>query len=187
MDKQNLIIYNFKAFYEIFKELEESINFKIFVAINIKSLNEVKKNLSNYLILTKKKIDNENNQFVLVSKPINIFKLIEHLNIQSLKHQFSEKSKLFINKYNLDLNSRELIKDDKKLKLTEKESELIIYLSKCTDPVDVNELQKEVWDYHSKLETHTVETHIYRLRKKIYKIFNDKEFIISKKNGYQIT
>ena len=92
MDKQNLIIYNFKAFYEIIKELEESINFKIFVAINIKSLNEVKKNLSNYLILTKKKIDNENNQFVLGSKPIKIFKLIEHLNIQSLKHQFSEKS-----------------------------------------------------------------------------------------------
>ena len=96
MDKQNLIIYNFKTFYEIIKELEESINFKIFVAINIKSLNEVKKKLSNYLILTKKKIDNENNQFVLDSKPIKIFKLIEHLNIQSLKHQFSEKSTYFL-------------------------------------------------------------------------------------------
>ena len=186
MDKQNLIIYNFKTFYEIIKELEESINFKIFFASNNKSLNEMKKNLSSYLILTKKEINREDNQFVLNNKPIKIYKLIENLNIRSLKQQFNEKSKLFINKYNLDLNSRELIKDGQKLKLTEKESELIIYLSKCADAVDVNQLKKEVWDYQSKLETHTVETHIYRLRKKIHKIFYDNEFIISKKNGYQI-
>ena len=91
MDKQNLIIYNFKTFYEIIKELEESINFKIFLASNNKSLNEMKKNLSSYLILTKKEIDREDNQFVLNNKPIKIYKLIENLNIRSLKQQFSEK------------------------------------------------------------------------------------------------
>ena len=73
-----------------------------------------------------------------------------------------------------------------KLKLTEKEINTIIYLSKSNKPVSIDELQEKVWSYQSDIETHTVETHIYRLRKKILKIFNDNEFIVSKKNGYQI-
>ena len=73
-----------------------------------------------------------------------------------------------------------------KLKLTEKEVNTIIYLSNNNKTVRINELQKHVWDYQSDLETHTVETHIYRLRKKIYTSFNDDKFIISQKNGYQI-
>jgi DNA-binding response OmpR family regulator len=76
--------------------------------------------------------------------------------------------------------------DSTKLKLTEKEINTIIYLSKSNKPVNINELQKKVWSYQSDMETHTVETHIYRLRKKILSAFNDEEFIISKKNGYQI-
>ena len=73
-----------------------------------------------------------------------------------------------------------------KLKLTEKEINTIIFLSKSNKPVSVDELQKKVWSYQSDIETHTVETHIYRLRKKILNAFGDNEFIISKKNGYQI-
>ena len=73
-----------------------------------------------------------------------------------------------------------------KLNLTEKEINTIIYLSKIKDPVSIDELQTNVWGYHSDIETHTVETHIYRLRKKIFKAFDDEKFIISKKNGYQI-
>ena len=73
------------------------------------------------------------------------------------------------------------------LKLTEKECEMIVYLSKSKKPVSVNELQSSVWGYQSQLETHTVETHIYRLRKKITDFFDDKEFIISEKNGYKIS
>ena len=84
------------------------------------------------------------------------------------------------------MNSREIISEYKKLKLTEKEVDIIIHLSKNKEPVSVNELQKKVWSYQSDIETHTVETHIYRLRKKILNTFNDKEFIISQKNGYQI-
>ena len=70
--------------------------------------------------------------------------------------------------------------------MTEKEINTIIFLSKSNKPVSVDELQKKVWSYQSDIETHTVETHIYRLRKKILNTFNDNEFIISKKNGYQI-
>ena len=73
-----------------------------------------------------------------------------------------------------------------KLKLTEKEINTIIYLSKSNKPVSIDELQEKVWSYQTDIETHTVETHIYRLRKKILKTFDDNEFIISKKNGYQI-
>ena len=70
--------------------------------------------------------------------------------------------------------------------MTEKENNTIIFLSKSKKPVSVSELQKKVWSYQSDIETHTVETHIYRLRKKISKAFNDKQFIISEKNGYFI-
>ena len=79
-----------------------------------------------------------------------------------------------------------MIMNNKKLKLTEKEINTITYLSKSDEPVSVNELEKKVWSYQSDIETHTVETHIYRLRKKILNIFDDNNFIISKKNGYQI-
>ena len=73
-----------------------------------------------------------------------------------------------------------------KLKLTEKEINTITYLSKSEKPVSIDELQEKVWSYQSDIETHTVETHIYRLRKKIFQSFKDQNFIMSEKNGYQI-
>ena len=79
-----------------------------------------------------------------------------------------------------------MITNNTKLKLTEKEIKAITYLSNTNKPVSIKELEKNVWSYQSGIETHTVETHIYRLRKKILKTFNDNNFIISKKNGYQI-
>ena len=186
MDKQNLIIFKNNCFYNIMKELEENLNFKIYEASNEKILNIIKDNLKNYLIITSKKIDNINNQFILKKSPIKLSKLIERFNIQFLRVNFIEKSELKIGKYKLDLNSRELISKKNVLKLTEKETNIIIYLSKSNNAVGVDQLQSEVWQYHLNLETHTVETHIYRLRKKILNTFNDNEFIISKKNGYQI-
>ena len=77
-------------------------------------------------------------------------------------------------------------KDSQNLSLTEKEAKIIIYLNKSKKPKSIFDLQKEVWDHKSKLETHTVETHIYRLRKKIEKKFNDKIFISSLKGGYKL-
>ena len=76
--------------------------------------------------------------------------------------------------------------DKSSIQLTEKEIKIINFLNNSKGPVNVNKLQSEVWGYKSKLETHTVETHIYRLRKKVEKIFKDKTFIVSKKNGYKI-
>ena len=186
MDKQNLIIFKLNSFYNIMKELEENLNFKIFKASNEKILNMVKGDLKNYLIITSKKINYINNQFILDKTPIKISKLIEKFNIQFLKVNFLEKSELSIGKYKIDLNSRKLIFKKDSLKLTEKETNIIIFLSKSNNAVGVDQLQSQVWKYHSDLETHTVETHIYRLRKKILNTFNDNNFILSKKNGYQI-
>ena len=117
---------------------------------------------------------------------MKIHKLIEILNIEFLKKKFNEKSEVIINNYKINLNARELILKNVRLKLTEKEVNIIIYLSRMGNPVSIEELQINVWGYKSELETHTVETHIYRLRKKIVKNFKDENFIISKKNGYQI-
>ena len=97
--------------------------------------------------------------------------MIEKLNIEFLKHQFVEQSQFMINNYIIDINAREISSNNIKLKLTEKEVNTIIYLSKVNKPISINELQTKVWDYQSDIETHTVETHIYRLRKKILKIF----------------
>ena len=76
--------------------------------------------------------------------------------------------------------------NEKSLQLTEKEMKIISFLSGSKFPISINKLQSEVWGYKSKLETHTVETHVYRLRKKVESKFNDKSFIVSSKNGYKI-
>ena len=193
MSNQNLIIFNFKSLYLILKELEEYLNFKILDAPNIKDLNDNIKNLNdniknskNYLIISQKKMNDFDNQFVLDNIPIKISRLIEKINIQSLKTQYNDKSELKINQYTIDLNSRELVEKNIKLKLTEKEANIIVYLFQSDNSVSVDRLQFDVWGYRSKLETHTVETHVYRLRKKILKKFNDNNFIISNKNGYKI-
>ena len=91
-----------------------------------------------------------------------------------------------LNKYILDINSRILKKSDNELKLTEREIDTIIFLKNENKPVKVDILQRKVWKYGEDLETHTVETHIYRLRKKIKDTFNDNLFIESKKDGYII-
>ena len=186
VSSQNLIIYKLTSLYHILEELSLDLNFKITYYDNETLLNEEVKNLNSYLILSNIKYSNINNHFILQNLPIGIFKLIEKINIEFLKLQFNNQSEVKINSYNIDLNSREMIKNNTKLKLTEKEINTIAYLSKLKKPVSVDELQEKVWSYQSDIETHTVETHIYRLRKKISKTFDDNEFIISKKNGYQI-
>ena len=183
---QNLIIYKYTSLYHILEELGVDLNFKISFINNENSLNEKVKILSNYLIISNKKYSNISNQFVLDNTPINIFKLVEKINIEFLKIQFNSQAQVKVGNYIIDLNSREILKNYTKLKLTEKEINTIIYLSKSNEPVSIEELQEKVWSYQSDIETHTVETHIYRLRKKILNIFDDNEFIISKKNGYQI-
>ena len=183
---QNLIIYKFTSLYHILEELGLELNFKITFADSENALNEKVQNNNNYLIISNKKYPDISNQFVLENIPINIYKLVEQINIQFLKLQFNNQSHVKVNNYTINLNSREMAANNIKLKLTEKEINTITYLSRSNKPVRIDELQAKVWSYQSDIETHTVETHVYRLRKKILNTFNDNEFIISKKNGYQI-
>ncbi len=186
MSNQNLIIYRFNSLYHILKELEQDLNFKVFEATNEKNLNNLVLTLQNHLIVTSKKISNKN-QFIIDKFPIKFSKLIENLNIKFLKNKFVHQSKIEIKNYLINLNSREISLNKTRLKLTEKEINTIIYLSNKKKPISIHELQTKVWGYQSGMETHTVETHIYRLRKKILKTFNDENLLLSKKNGYQIS
>jgi len=183
---QNLIIYKYISLYHILDELNLDLNFKILLEENENSLKNRIRNLDNYLIISKKKSIDIKNLFVVNDLPNNIFKLLEKINLEFLRHHFNSQSEVKIKEYTINFNSRMMLNNQVTLKLTEKEINTIFYLSKSIKPISINELQNKVWSYQSDIETHTVETHIYRLRKKILNTFNDSEFIISKKNGYQI-
>jgi DNA-binding response OmpR family regulator len=186
MNIKNLIIYQLNSLYHILKEIDQELHFNIIEIQSENHLHNEIKNLKNYLIITKNKLQNIDNQYVLEKIPIKVSQLIEKLNIKFLRMQFSDQLEININNYLINLNARELSLKDKKLKLTEKEISIILYLSHKKIPISIKELQANVWQYQLDIETHTVETHIYRLRKKIAKTFNDENFIISKKNGYKI-
>ena len=186
MNLKKLIIYDFKELFKILYEIKKELNYEIIEISAENSLNISLNKKNDHLVIVKKLVKNLNNQILVTSLPIKLSKLIEKFNIEFLKKNFHSQSELKIQKYKLDINSREFILKDKKIKLTEKESHIILYISNSTKPVSIEDLQLNVWGYHSDLETHTVETHVYRLRKKISATFDDYDFIKSKKNGYQI-
>ena len=186
MNLKKLIIYDFKELFKILYEIKKELNYDVIEVSSEDSLNISINKKDNNLVIVKKLVKNLDHQILIKSFPIKLSKLIEKLNIEFLKKNFHSQSELKIKKYNLDLNSRKLIFKDKKIKLTEKESNIILYISNSTKPVSIEDLQLNVWGYHSDLETHTVETHVYRLRKKIFATFDDNDFINSTKNGYQI-
>ena len=186
MNNQNLLIYDSNVLFKIFEELKDSLNFTI-IEIPKNQLNTTNfDDFDNYLILTVQKNIKIENLIKFDEFPIKFFELLEKINIEFLKKKFTEQSSIDISSYKININSREIISEKKSLKLTEKEIDTIIYLSKNVGPISIDKLQKEVWDYQSDLETHTVETHIHRLRKKIKEKFNDDNFIISTKDGYKI-
>tara|TARA_Y100000389_G_scaffold60612_1_gene56753 strand:+ start:2556 stop:3173 length:618 start_codon:yes stop_codon:yes gene_type:complete len=186
MNSKKIIIYQYDTLFNILNEIKDFFNFDIIKA-DKNNLEQLKSKLSDdYLIVSALKMNNLKNQLQIDKFPIKLNKLIELINLKFLKEKFNSQSEVFIKSYKLNLNSREMNKDDKIIDLTEREINLILFFKKVSKPVKINELQKEVWGYNSKLETHTVETHIYRLRKKIKEKFNDENFIISSKKGYLI-
>ena len=188
MNKPNILVFKLPELFKILNELKEYIEFEFYSFSNKDDLLDFKKKTENYLILldSKNEIKNEKFQLVLEKFPNPIVSIIEKINIALLKRNYSEKSNVIIGNYSIDINSR-IIKNNKaSLKLTEREIEIIIFLNKSISAQNIENLQKEVWGHNSNLETHTVETHIYRLRKKILEKFNDSNFIKSLKAGYSI-
>ena len=195
MNSQNIIIYDYDEIFNILNEIKEILKFNlIYIKKSDKQLTIDENIYGNFLILVK---ENNNikkilptiytNRIVKIKNyPIKMENLIDTLNVQLLKQEYNFKSEIKLEKYTLDLNSKEIKTSSKNLKLTEKEINIILFLKSKNKPQKIEILQKEVWGYLSELETHTVETHVYRLRKKIKDAFRDEEFIISQKNGYII-
>ena len=191
---QCVFIINFNSLYKILDEIKENLSFKI---IKFENEENFQKNLDldiiDYLVISKtdhKLLVNNNisnkNFLVFNDLPLSLKKLIELINIRLIKLKFNQQSKTIIKGYELNLNSKFFSKDNLKLKLTEKEIEIILYLNDKKIKHNVADLQKNIWGYSANMETHTVETHIYRLRKKISYLFKDEKFILSHKNGYFI-
>mgnify|MGYP006157267357 FL=1 len=194
MIKQNIFIINYNRLYEILDEIKENLSFNIIKYSNeeefIKNCTiDIKNSLfiskSKQKLLLNKKL-NEKNFLNLNNFPLRLYKLVELINIHLIKIKFNHQSKIDIKGYELNLNSKFFIKGDLSLKLTEKEIEVILYLNETRAKHDVLDLQKNIWGYSSEMETHTVETHIYRLRKKISNKFSDDNFIFTDQNGYFI-
>ena len=185
MISKTLIIYEYQTLYKILTEISEYLNFEI-LDVDRKKLQKLELDkFENYLVVSTKKSLNLKNSLILENLPIKLEKLIQIININFLKTNFIKKSEVKINKYKIDLNSREIILENLTLSLTEKETEMIIFI-KSNDNVTIRELQNNVWGYSSNLETHTVETHIYRLRKKMKDKFGDGTFIQNSQKGYKI-
>ena len=191
---QNVFIINFHSLYEILDEIKENLFFKI---IKLENENNIKNNsdldIINSLIISKtdhklllSRDITDKNLLNFNNLPMPINKLLELINLKLMKLKFSYQTKININGYELNLNSKFLSKNSLNLKLTEKETEIILYLHQTKKNQDVADLKKNIWRYSVGMETHTVETHIYRLRKKILKNFDDRNFIVSQKDGYQI-
>ena len=192
---QNVFIINYKSLYEILDEIKEILSFKIIQFENEKDFkNNNDLDAVNCLIISKTNsklpLNNNNitdkNFFDLNDLPLSLKTLLELINIKLIKLKFNQQSKIIINGYELNLNSKFFSKGNLNLKLTEKEIEIILYLNNTKIKHNVADLQKNIWDYSTNMETHTVETHIYRLRKKISDLFKDESFILSHKNGYFI-
>ena len=181
---QFLIVYKSPILFSILNEIKNNLNFNIKHYKNEQFREDFSK--KNMVVITELKKIKFENQIKVEEFPINIQKLIEIINVQFLKNKFNQQNSLKVGEYSLNLNSRTISYLNKTLSLTEKEIKIITFLKNLKKPVSVEKLQSEVWGYKSKLETHTVETHVYRLRKKIEKNFNDKSFIMSLKNGYKI-
>tara|TARA_B100001057_G_scaffold231341_1_gene231600 strand:+ start:9245 stop:9808 length:564 start_codon:yes stop_codon:yes gene_type:complete len=186
MNNQKLIIYDFTILFKILSEVEGNLNFKIIQLNKDELVLNNNEKYKNTIFLTKKKNPNIENQFILNNLPISLKRLVESINIFFLKINYQDKSNLQISNYMINLNSKNISFNNNSLKLTEKEISTIMYLSKLNKPVSIKELQLNVWDHKLILETHTVETHIHRLRKKIREKFNDNSFIKSTKEGYLI-
>ncbi|MDC0562181.1 winged helix-turn-helix domain-containing protein [Candidatus Pelagibacter ubique] len=191
---QNVFIINFNSLYEILEEIKENLSFTI---IKIENEEDFKKKFDldrlDHLVISKtdhKLLLNNNitdkNFLDFIDLPLSFKKLLELINIKLIKLKFNQQSKITIQGYELNLNSKFLSKGNLKSKLTEKEIEIILYLNSKKIKYNVADLQKNIWGYSANMETHTVETHIYRLRKKISDLFKDENFILSHKNGYFI-
>jgi len=196
MVNQNLYIINLSNFYDIISELKEHIGYEILKFDNKEIFFNKYKNesisIENSILIVHEKeynffVKNINeDQIIKFKPPVNILTFIESLNVRFIQKKYQDQSNVNVKDFLLNINSRELKRGKLSLKLTERETDMILFLNNSKKPVNVKTLEKEIWQHSSDLETHTVETHIYRLRKKINAEFGNEDLIKSNKDGYTI-
>ena len=194
---QKLHIFNIPELDKIINEIKDYYNYEANYFVKksdlVETIEKDKKILKNLVIIVKqrdfsqiKNITDATRINCITKVPIKIMDLMDQINTKLIQQNYLAQSNVSINNYTLNINARVLKKQNCELILTEREIDIIVFLKREKKPAKVDVLQKRVWRYGSDLETHTVETHIYRLRKKIKDVFNDDNFIQSKKNGYII-
>ncbi|HJO77440.1 MAG TPA: winged helix-turn-helix domain-containing protein [Pelagibacteraceae bacterium] len=125
-------------------------------------------------------------KYELIYCPFNLINFIEKINLAYSKYNFVINSKVELSNYIINLNTREIIANQNKLKLTEREKDFLLFLNNSKKPQTIRNILEAVWGYSKDIETHTVETHVHRLRKKFFSTFNDSNFIKNNKKGYYI-
>jgi len=213
MKSEKLFVFGNQRLAEILKEVKLFKNYEIinktydfektnlaqdknlrenFILVDLSNIS-ITKNLikgfgkNSILLINKKNFNNEvikNYEKCLL--PFKLNDLLSKIKILSLKKDYKSRAIFQVLDYQLDINKKVIVKNDLKLKLTEKEVTLLVYLIELGRPVKINELLKAVWGYSSESETHTIETHVHRLRKKFIKIFKDHNIIKNNLDGYFI-
>ena len=195
MSKQLVCLVEFSKLFNVLFEIKDIFSFNICHFEKIEDFLKELKIKNNEYINSLVILDPTKNTSPLIKNdildiddyPLKIDKLLSLINTRLIKQKYKFQSSFDIKGYMLNLNSRIMSNKITELKLTEREIDIILYLNDNDQPQSVQELQTNVWKYSfDDLETHTVETHIYRLRKKINYSFNDVNFIISHKKGYKI-
>ena len=199
MPKQSVSLVEFSELYNVLFEIKNIFSFNIqYFEKKEDFLEELKiknnKYLNSLVILDPKKDNsllnkklNKNNILGIDNFPLKIDKLLFLINTRLIKQTYKLQSSFEIKGYMLNLNSRIMSNTITELKLTEREIDIILYLKEHDQPQSIQKLQTNVWKYSfDDLETHTVETHVYRLRKKINNTFKDENFNISHDKGYKI-
>jgi len=125
-------------------------------------------------------------RYELIYCPFDLNNFIEKINLAYIKSRFAINSKVKLLNYTINLNAREIVAGQNKLKLTEREKDFLLFLKNSKEPQTIRNILESVWGYSKRMETHTVETHVHRLRKKFLDSFNDNNFIKNNKKGYYI-
>jgi DNA-binding CsgD family transcriptional regulator len=198
MSNSTVNIIAFNTLYEILYEIKDVLKFEVKNYVNLEKFFETNKEnklaqlnytlifeFDNKKLIENKKIDKRKTLY-FNELPIKIDSLMQRINIQIIKQKYNFHSNINIENYSLNLNTRIISKKTTQLKLTEKEIDILLFLHESKSPQKISILQKKVWGYLFDLETHTVETHVYRLRKKMKDTFQDNNFVSSNDNGYFI-
>ena len=206
MHKLNIFIFGPDNFISTFNELEPYLKFNIFSSEKILSSSsksnlhsiiyhqdtshdsQLKEILKKYkclkILATNKDYKLSNDYDHILKLPTTIEEINKMIEGSAAKNEFAKNSSISIKDYKLDKNEKKLIKNKNYILLTEKEIQLLELFLDNKKPISKNIILKEVWKYSTSADTHTVETHIYRLRKKIKSKFSDENFILNNKDGY---